>query len=507
MYKQNISKSEGGVLFMSKSREKLNFPAPEDNLNELPLKIIEIFEDICIQVVDIKGCTIYYSKGCEKIEQYKRVDILGKNICETYRSDGNIELNSENSVMLEVLQTGKSIKNEVMRYITQKGKLINVITSAYPIFTPNNILIGAIAVFKDMAQIIEMSSAITRLQDDLLLQKKIQTHNGTQYHFGDIIGSSVAIRSTIDIAKKISMSPSPILIVGATGTGKELFAQSIHNYGPVSNGSFVAINCSSIPETLLESILFGTTKGAFTGANDTIGLFEQAKNGTLFLDELNSTSLAFQASLLRVLETNKIRRVGGNKEISVNGRIISATNIDPLEAIKKVQLRSDLYYRLSAVTLEIPTLSMRLDDIEELVTTFLRTNNKILRKNIQGISDEAYKLLKTYNWPGNIRQLKHCIDYAMNMTELFDSLIAPKHLPKYIISTPGNKEINKVYTSNNLKETLKDIERKIIIEEIKSNHGNFSRSAKHLNISRQNLQYRLRVLNILEREYKVTDSV
>lgn len=477
----------------------------EDNLIELPLRIIEILEDICIHVVDIRGCTIYYSKGCEKIEQYKREDILGKNICETYRIDENTELNADNSVMLEVLQTGKPVINRVMRFITLKGKLVNVVTSAYPIFSSNKLL-GAIAVFKDLSQIIEMSSAITQLQNDLLLLRKIQSQNGTQFHFGDIIGSSAVIKSTIALAKKISVCSSSILIVGATGTGKELFAQSIHNYGPVSNGPFVAINCSSIPETLLESILFGITKGAFTGANDTIGLFEQAKNGTLFLDELNSTSLAFQASLLRVLETNKIRKVGGNKEISVNGRIISATNINPIEAIKKAQLRLDLYYRLSAVTLEIPTLVMRLDDIDELVTNFIRTNNKIMRKNIHGISDEVVIILKNFNWPGNIRQLKHCIDYAMNMTEINDILITPKHLPKYIVNNSNTKENNRVIKYNNLKETLKDIEREIIIEEIKSNNGNFSRAAKNLSISRQNLQYRLKVLNILDPKYSTIDA-
>ncbi len=493
---------------MTRTSDKLNLQFLDDNLIELPLKIIEILEDICIHVVDRKGCTIYYSKGCEKIEQYKREDILGKNICDTYMLDEDTELNSDNSVMLQVLKTGKSIKNAVMRYITRKGKLINVITSAYPIYS-NDKLLGAIAVFKDMSQIIEMSSAITQLQDDLLrLQKKMHNENGTQFHFGNIIGSSAITKSAINMAKRISVSSSPILIVGATGTGKELFAQSIHNYGPVSNGPFVAINCSSIPETLLESILFGTSKGAFTGANDTIGLFEQAKNGTLFLDELNSTSLAFQASILRVLETNQIRRVGGNKEIPVNGRIISATNIDPIEAIKKAQLRADLYYRLSAVTLEIPTLAMRLDDIDELVITFIRTNNKIMSKNIHGISDEALKLLKNYNWPGNIRQLKHCIDNSMNMTEINDLLISSKHLPKYIVDNYKNNEIiHRVHKSNDLKETLKQIERKMIIEEIKSNNGNFSKSAKNLNISRQNLQYRLKTLNIIEHDYNVTSSV
>lgn len=268
----------------------------------------------------------------------------------------------------------------------------------------------------------------------------------------------------------------------------------------------MAINCSSIPETLLESILFGITKGAFTGANDTVGLFEQAKDGTLFLDELNSTSLAFQASLLRVLETNKIRKVGGNKEIAVNGRIISATNINPIEAIRKKQLRLDLYYRLSAVTLEIPTLSMRLDDIDDLAASFIKTNNKIMRKNIHGISDEVVIILKKFNWPGNVRQLKHCIDYAMNMTERDDLLITPKHLPKYIVNDSNSKENYRVLKDNGLKETLKGIERKIIMEEIRNSKGNLSRAAKSLSISRQNLQYRLKVLNILEFNYNTDEA-
>lgn len=499
----NIFILRGGVN-MSNFCVKLDSQGLKYDPNELLLRSIEILEDICIHIVDKDGCTIYYSKGCEKIEQYKREDMLGNHISESYMLDEKNHLNSENSLILKALRTGQSIENKAMKYITKKGKLINVISSAYPIFSDNKIS-GAIAVFKDVSQVMEMSSAITKLQKDLLLQKKKQTKNGTEFYFDDIIGSSTIMNSTINVAKKVSTSSSPILIVGATGTGKELFAQSIHNYSPVSSGPFVAINCSSIPETLLESILFGTNKGAFTGAIDSPGLFEQAKDGTLFLDELNSTSLAFQAALLRVLETNKIRRVSGSNEISVNGRVISAMNINPIEAINKKQLRPDLYYRLSALTLELPSLATRIDDIDELIMNFVETNNKIFGKNIEGISNEALKLLKRYDWPGNIRQLKHCIVYSMNMAEIDDLLIGSNHLPKYIVDNCKSGEIltpHKIDKSSGLKESLKNIERAMIIETLKQNNGNCSKSAKQLNISRQNLRYRLKILDIPEWEYR-----
>jgi arginine utilization regulatory protein len=465
---------------------------------ELPLKSIEVLEDICIHVIDKDGRTILYSKGCEEIEHYKKGDILGKHISETYMLNENIDLDDESSLALKVLKTGKPVKDKHMNYLTKRGKVINVISSGYPILIGNEIA-GAICVFKDVSQIMEMAATIEKLHDVILLQKKNEYKNGTQFHFQDILGKSSAIKTAIDMAKKISISSSPVLIIGETGTGKELFAQGIHNYCSVSNGPFVAINCSAIPETLLESILFGTSKGAFTGATDKPGIFEEAQNGTLFLDELNSMSLSLQSKLLRVLETKKIRRIGSNKEISINVRIISATNIDPVDAVKKNQFRSDLYYRLAVLTLEVPPLRKRIDDVEELSMSFIESNNKIMGKYVQGISNEAINLLLNYDWPGNVRQLKHAIDYSMSVSEINDIIITPEHLPTYIVKSFKNKEIyNHVedITYNNLKETMMDIERKIIIEEVKRNNGNLSQSAKKLGISRQHLQYRLKILDI-----------
>lgn len=469
-----------------------------DNGSELSLKFIEVLDDICIHVVDKNGRTIYYSKGCEKIEQYKKEDILGKTISETYMLNEKSELDDESSLALKVLKTGKAIKGEPMKYITKKGQIVSVISSAYPLFS-NDELVGAICVFKDVSQIMEMSNAITKLQDELFSSKRKQIKNGTEFHFRDIIGSSKIMQDTIDISKRLAVSQCSVLIVGETGSGKELFAQSIHNYSPIAHEPFVAINCSAIPETLLESILFGTTKGAFTGASDKPGIFEEAGDGTLFLDEINSMSMQLQAKILRVLETKKVRRVGGSREVPVKARIISATNINPVEAIKKNQLREDLYYRLAVLTVEVPPLRMRTDDIEELVMDFINKNNKVMGRNIKGITDEAMGLLKKYRWPGNVRQLKHTIDYATNVVDTDEIIIMPNHLPPYITDNFKAKEFQyqfKNVRGKNLKDTLLEVERNIIIEEIKGNDGNLSQTAKNLGISRQNLQYRLKVLGI-----------
>jgi len=482
------------------------FSNTSETLGKMSLQWIEVLEDICIHVIDAKGCTTYYSKGCEKIEGYKRHEVIGKHITETYWTSDKKKLDESNSIIIKALSTGKPIKNKQTKTLTKYGKLITLVSSAYPIIGDGELL-GVIMAYNDTTQIGELSSVITRLQKDMLNQKKLATKNGTSFQFPDLIGSSKVMHSTIKIAKKIADSASEVLIVGPTGTGKELFAQSIHNYSPISEGRFVAINCSSVPETLLESTLFGTSKGAFTGATDSKGLFEQANNGTLFLDELNSSSMAFQASLLRVLETNKIRKVGGNTEIPVNVRIISAMNIDPLEAVKKKELREDLYYRLSTLTLELPPLKKRIGDIEELVMEFIDKGNELLYRDIKGISDEALYILKRYDWPGNVRQLKHCIDYAMNMTDSSDIMITSDHLAKQFMREVDKRTVKDTLAAEgtiNLVETVKEYERKLIIEHLKKNKGNVNQTAIQFGMPRQKLHYRLKTLNILEFEYKPT---
>lgn len=304
--------------------------------------------------------------------------------------------------------------------------------------------------------------------------------------------------------KKMARSESRVMILGETGTGKELFAQSIHNYSSRAKGPFIAINCSAIPDTLLESTLFGTTKGAFTGAENKPGLFEEAKNGTLFLDELNSMSVVLQAKLLRALETNCIRRVGSNKEIPVNPRIISAMNINPTDAIENETLRSDFYYRLAVITLECPPLRKRQEDIITLSMSFIDKYNKVLGRRIKEMSDDVIHLLKNYSWPGNVRELSHCIEHAMNMVDPNDTTLLVHQLPAFLQGKKLNKRIEEITIPklDNYKQIMTQVEKDILTQALKRNNGNISQAAKELNLSRQCLFYKLKRLNIdVQREF------
>ncbi|MGB9791833.1 MAG: sigma-54 interaction domain-containing protein [Thermacetogeniaceae bacterium] len=456
---------------------------------DLLLKALDVLED-GIHMVDASGRTILYTRGMEKIENLKSEYVLGKHISETY------QLDDQSSILLKVLKSGIAIRNHHTTYITSQGKTASIITNTYPIFQDGKI-IGAVSVNRDITKVRELAEKVIKLQRDLYAHQKKNKQNGTQFCFDDIIGTSKKIKETIEIAKKFAENLSPVLIQGETGTGKELFAQSIHNYSPRADGPFVAINCAAIPETLLEGILFGTCKGAFTGAEDRKGLFEEASEGTLFLDEINSMSLFLQSKLLRVLQSKTIRRVGGNKDISVNPRIISAINVDPAEAITKGQLRNDLYYRLAAVTLVIPPLRERIEDIPLLVKHFIEKNNRIMGKNIQNVSNDVLNILRKYNWPGNVRELEHVIEHAMNMVESSDTTIHVQHLPPHLREKFNHSHhFYRDYQVNNLRETLLGIERDIIIQELINNHNNISKTAAKLGVSRQYLQYRIKRLNI-----------
>jgi len=455
----------------------------------LLLKALDVLED-GIHMVDASGRTILYTRGLEKIEHSKSEYVLGKHISEAY------QLDDKSSVLLKVLKSGIAVRNHHTTYITSQGKTASIITNTYPIFQDGTV-IAAVSVNRDITKVQDLAEKVIKLQRDLYTQQKKQNQNGTQFCFDNIIGTSRKIRETIEIAKKFAENLSPVLIQGETGTGKELFAQSIHNHSPRARGPFVAINCAAIPETLLEGILFGTSKGAFTGAEDKKGLFEEAAEGTLFLDEINSMSLLLQTKLLRVLQSKTMRRVGGERDISVNPRIVSAMNVDPAEAIARGQLRNDLYYRLAAVTLVIPPLRERLDDIPVLVKHFIEHNNRIMGKNIQDILDDVLKILKKYNWPGNVRELEHVVEHAMNMAESSETTIQLQHLPPHLREKFNHSHhFYRDYQVNDLRQTLLGIERDIITQELANNHNNITQTATKLGVSRQHLQYRMKRLNI-----------
>lgn len=453
---------------------------------ELILSALEVL-DVGIHVIDSTGHTIVYTS--QEIEQTKKENVLGKHITEAY------SMTEEESIQLKVLKQGVPIKNYHTTYISPDGKTTDIITNTLPIFSKGKV-IAAVSENRDITDVKKLADKVVKLQKDLYTSQRKQNKNSTHFSFNDIVVSSNSMKSTVVTAKKIAVNLSPVLIQGETGTGKELFAQSIHNFSPRSNGPFVAINCSAIPETLLESILFGSSKGAFTGAEEKPGLFEEAQDGTLFLDEVNSMSLLLQAKFLRVLQTNKVRRVGGNKEIPINARIISAINEEPLEAIAKNRLRNDFYYRIAVANLFVPPLRKQSEEIPPLIKHFISKFNKIMGKSVQYISPEVVTIFNKYSWPGNVRELEHTIEHAMNIVEKNDTLIYPHHLPSHMTNKLDNQDFYKISGNPNLKETMFDIEKDIICKELSKNNGNITRTAKHLSVSRQYLQYRIKHLRI-----------
>jgi arginine utilization regulatory protein len=292
------------------------------------------------------------------------------------------------------------------------------------------------------------------------------------------------------------------LIYGETGTGKELFAQSIHNASNRKNNEFIAQNCAALPKDLLESLLFGTEKGSFTGAKSKPGLFEMADGGTILLDEINSMDLSLQAKLLRVLQDGRIRRIGAQKEKQVDVRIITTMNMHPDKAFEKDLLREDLYYRLSVVYIYLPPLRKRKDDIFLLTDHFIKQYNKEFDKNITGLSNKLKDVFKKYPWPGNVRELKHVIESAYNIKQLGDE-IETDDLPGYIRERLGqNRNILNNWTTEekikdnedlpSLESYLEEIEMNLIKNALEKTDDNISAAARELDISRQSLQYKLK---------------
>ncbi|MGI6766358.1 MAG: sigma-54-dependent Fis family transcriptional regulator [Lentihominibacter sp.] len=273
-----------------------------------------------------------------------------------------------------------------------------------------------------------------------MLVNKISGFKAT-YTFQSILGVSPAMESAKKIAELAAQSTSNVLILGESGTGKELFAQSIHNASDRCNGPFIAINCGSIPNSLIESELFGYEPGAFTGANTkgNPGKFELANGGTLFLDEIGDMPLSLQATLLRVLQTREIVRIGGKNSKSIDVRIIAATNVDLMESVAKKEFREDLYYRLHVLPIEIPPLRDRMEDLESMIDFFLSSQNKNLNKNVKGISPEALQILREYHWPGNVRELENAIERAINLCNT--DILQPDDFSSIIVSDNSHSAI------------------------------------------------------------------
>jgi DNA-binding NtrC family response regulator len=321
------------------------------------------------------------------------------------------------------------------------------------------------------------------------LRRQLREH-GT---FGSIIGNSPEMRKIYQIIEQASPTGASVLITGESGTGKELVAQTIHQLSPRAPHPFVAINCAAIPETLLESEIFGHEKGAFTGASDRRqGCFELADHGTLFLDEIGEMTATTQVKLLRVLQERKFRRLGGRNEQSVDVRVIAATNIDPAEAVKAGKLREDLYYRLNVFAFRLPPLRERKEDLPLLIQSFINEFNQRNQKNVAAVDHQAMRTLEHYAWPGNVRELRNVIERATILCS--GPFIESKHLPPVLAEEPPPEHQPQLALAPGT--TVEEAERRLILMTLEHTRDNKTRAAEILGISLKTLHNKLNKLRL-----------
>jgi arginine utilization regulatory protein len=461
------------------------------------LELILVNLDEGIIVTDARANITFYKEPVTNIGGIESREAIGKNILEVFP-----DITPETSTFYCVIKNKRPVIEHIQHYTNYEGKKVSTVTSTIPIIE-NNELVGCFEIFKDLTQVMDLSEKVVRLQERLYKksynEKNSEDNSEAKYTFENIIGKGTAILNLKKKARMIANSSSPVLIYGETGTGKELFTQAIHNASSRKNKPFIAQNCAALPFNLLESILFGTSSGSFTGAKDNPGLFELADGGTLFLDEINSLDIDLQAKLLRVLQDGVVRRVGANKTKKVNVRIMATTNEEPVQLVQKKQLREDLYYRLNVIYLEIPPLRNRIEDINDLVDYFIDKYNKALGKSISGISHEVNEMFEAYYWPGNIRELEHVIESAMNFA-LSNRIFLQDinyNFRKPLAKNASTGNVAEVKDFNvDLNEELDSYELQLIKKAIKAAEGNCTKAAKLLKIPKQTLHNKLKKFDI-----------
>ena len=434
-----------------------------------------------IITTDQNGIIDNFNPQAEKIFNKKAYQVIGETINKIF---------SEENV-LELLKTRQTIEGKIFTIVDAR-----IVANIIPIKI-NGDIVRYVITFQEASQIQKVEQKIRR---KLFLKGNVADNS-----FDDIVGESDVVKGLKEEAKKFAEVDSPILIYGETGTGKELFAQSIHNHGKRKKQPFVAFNCAALPDNILESELFGYVEGAFTGARrgGKMGLFEQAHGGTIFLDEIGEISKNTQVRLLRVLQEKKIRRLGDDRVIPVDVRIITSTNKNLHKLVNENKFREDLYYRINVLNIVLPNLNQRKSDIPLLVNYFLNKYKYKFQKNIEAISEEGVELLRRYEWPGNIRQLENIVERLVISTD--ETLISTNPIKKLLLSLDstgmqksaiyGENTINSIDNKSTIAvpvdESLENIEKYIIQWMIEKENGNKALVAKRLGIGRSTLWRKL----------------
>ncbi len=467
-----------------------------DDVRELEkeLELYKTIVDVAFEGVlatDKDGTIVVYNQEIARTERMDPKDVIGKKEHEVYTDE---DYHFPELLEEAILPEGKPLIEQRYFYKDPHGEQHHIIYSAYPYYYDGEYQ-GLFSIGRDVMQINSFLDATLKLENQLKKKERGET-DGARYFLDQIVGSSLGIRNCVRSAEKIASHDVPVMIIGETGTGKELFAQGIHNASPWMKGPFVSVNCAALPETLLESILFGTSKGSYTGAVDMPGLFEQAEDGSLFLDEINSMPLPLQSKLLRVIQEKRVRRLGSKKETPVNCRIISAANRDPfdLHAEEPSQIRSDLLFRLSTSVIHIPPLRERKEDIPELCEHFLRGSEQSKSIFLWEISPDLLNLFYHYDWPGNVRELENIIVSSLIFADNQERFLKREHVPDHLIQRfrdPKGETVLTFSSVSTLKEMTADFERSVITEAILAENGNISKAAKRLALSRQNLYVKI----------------
>ncbi|WP_372999720.1 sigma-54 interaction domain-containing protein [Lutispora sp.] len=448
-----------------------------------------------ITIIDLKGEILFTAKFNNKLNQdsCENYEVVGKNFFDVYEN-----LNKDNSTIYKAMELGIPLYIDNQTLKSAGRREIKISSLSIPIKSGKKI-VGAIDLSiseEDPVNDDEYIKINSETFENNNVDKLSNDGNCAKFVADNIITNNKKMLELKDYIKIAAGCDLPVLIYGETGTGKELFAHAIHNESKRKHKPFIAQNCAAIPENLLESILFGTSKGAFTGAVDNIGLLELADGGTIFLDEINSMPLHLQSKMLRVLQDGSFRSIGSKELKTVDVKIITSINEEPLKAIAEGKLRKDIYYRLNVLNISIPPLRDRKDDILPLVNFYISRYNKIFRKNVKYVSTDLCEKLKKYDWPGNVRELENVIAYGISVVDNTKIKLEFSDIQKRydeLIKMNSNDEVNIV----SLRDMIENYEMSLIKKVLIQTEDNVTKASKILNIPRQTLQRKAKQYNLI----------
>ena len=419
--------------------------------------------------VDLEWRVTSFNRAAEEITNIRRAQAMGRQCSEVFRSS----MCETECALRQTLKTGKPIIGKSTYIIDADGARIPISASTAVLRDANGRVIGGAETFRDLSE-------IETLREELEGRSRV----------GDLVSRSPLMQKVFEVLPAIAISPSTVLILGETGTGKELVARTIHSLSPHSQGPFIAVSCGALAETLLESELFGYKAGAFTGATkDKPGRFALAKGGTIFLDEVGEVSLALQMRLLRVLQERTYEPLGSTRSEKTDARIIVATNKDLVEQVRQGVFREDLYYRVNVVRIELPPLRRRKEDIPLLVDQSIAHFNRLQRKSIQGIAVDALSLLMAHDWPGNIRELEHVIERSFILRN--EGYISIRDLPEELTAYGAA-----VGTNSDMRSPHDILDAQAIRSALERNAFNRLAAARELGIHKTTLFRRMKKLGI-----------